>query len=359
MRLILGISGSRLRGWRAEGCLGRHWLSSLSPTLLLTFKLLALKVILEFSVTAVMRGVLRCRPTISPWMDHWQKREKRASPFSLNLYAFWQFILIFFTTLSLFSCHFSFFSCQTRSPFIIPSRLLYPSCSWSWNSFFFLLTLHLFDWKVINRNNHKTNLFTIWHEWIWEGGLMELLALIGLLDKLQTPRGWALWWLATDIDTRVHTQSVSEAGSWQCWRAQQTNLHWFNHSMDLCLKGEPGLIWLYGVTIFLLLANSQWPSRHQVIASCNISHYFHGWTEVHEQCWADRSIFHIVVDSATILLLSSLFTYLFTQLNSLTHREESSIFSTVIWVFTGVFSCNKTIYNSSEGKPFCRALKYR
>lgn len=42
----------------------------LSSTLLLTFKLLALKVIIEFCVTAVMRGDLRGRPTTSPLMDY-------------------------------------------------------------------------------------------------------------------------------------------------------------------------------------------------------------------------------------------------------------------------------------------------
>lgn len=92
--------------------------------------------------------------------------------------------------------------------------------------------------------------------------------------------------------THTHTQSALEAGSRTVLQGTADNdIHWFNYSMDLCLQGQPGLIRLYGLTVFSLLANSRWPSRHQVTVSCDSSYYFHGWTEVHEQCWASVVIY--------------------------------------------------------------------
>ncbi len=78
----------------------------LSPTLLLTFKLLALKVILEFCVTALMRGDLRRSLTISPLMDCWEKGEgeKEQPPFSLD--SLFLTISPHFFSHSLFPSHF-------------------------------------------------------------------------------------------------------------------------------------------------------------------------------------------------------------------------------------------------------------
>lgn len=121
--ILCTCTDSRLKG-RSHiqcVCLGIFWLSSASPTLLVTFKLLALKVIPEFSVTAVRRGVLRCRPAITPLMDYSQKGErKRATPFCLDFWAPGQFVFIFL----------SLFFCQIRPPF---KKISVTIPMWSWN----------------------------------------------------------------------------------------------------------------------------------------------------------------------------------------------------------------------------------
>lgn len=100
---------------------------------------------------------------------------------------------------------------------------------WSY-FFFFAVWLHLSVWRVINRNIKLTLL------------LFATCNSRGLLNLLQAPQGW--------LASHLHMSTVSKA-------VADDDFQWYNHTMDLCLKGQSGLIWLYGVTMVSLPANDQ------------------------------------------------------------------------------------------------------
>lgn len=191
---------------------GIPWLSFLSSTLLLTFKLLALKVIPEFCITPVKRRDLTCSPTISPLMDYWEKGEGEKSSPHFHLISY---LLDFFSFL-FFLAHF-------------PSPVISPRVVHDHNTVLFSVRGCIFLDCIKKEHTHKTALFfTVEYNRLQENEQMEMLSISGPLNELQTPEGLVLWWLST--------HSASEAGSRPVPQGTADNdIHCFNRSMDLCL----------------------------------------------------------------------------------------------------------------------------
>lgn len=121
---------------------------------------------------------------------------------------------------------------RTSFHFFTTVCLIHPVCCYQvvWDLlklfFFFAAWLHLSVWNVINRNIKLTRL------------LFATCNSRGLLNLLQAPQGWVPWWLASHL----HMTTASEA-------VADNDFQWYNHAMDLFLKGQSELIWLYGVTM--------------------------------------------------------------------------------------------------------------
>lgn len=148
---------------------GMLWLSSLSSTLLPTFKLLALKVILELCVTAVMRRGLRRRPTISPLMNH-REREGggKSSP------NFSRFFLLFLTISP------QVFTTSSLLLSLLYFRSLYPSRPWSSHSSFTVRLLNQTDIKQKHTYDCFFLLGSTNYYYYYKEKLMELVSLSGL-----------------------------------------------------------------------------------------------------------------------------------------------------------------------------------